>query len=102
VVTVAAWSAPRTQVWSSRELSELGCGLVYQAGQPAQAAARWLGEAGEPALAAAQYRHLLTDAVRILGPDHPDILTTRANLADMVGEAGQPAQATDEYREVGV
>ena len=43
--------------------------------------ARWLGEAGQPAQAADQFRDLLNDQLRVLGPDHPDTLTTRSNLA---------------------
>ena len=35
-----------------------------------------------------------------LGPDHPDTLTARANLASMLGEAGQPAQAAAQYRDL--
>jgi hypothetical protein len=37
--------------------------------------------AAEPGQAAAQYRDLLDDRLRVLGPDHPDTLATRANLA---------------------
>src|SRR5690349_9275711 len=43
--------------------------------------ARWLGAAGQPSRAAEQYRDLLTDLLRVLGPDHPDTLATRGNLA---------------------
>ena len=37
--------------------------------------------AGQPAQAAAQYRDLLADYLRVLGPDHPETLTARGNLA---------------------
>jgi hypothetical protein len=40
-----------------------------------------MGEAGKPDQAAAQYRDLLDDLLRVLGPNHPHTLTTRANLA---------------------
>jgi hypothetical protein len=40
-----------------------------------------LGEAGQPAQAADQFRGLLDDYLRVLGPDHPDTLTTRDQLA---------------------
>ena len=32
---------------------------------------------------------------RVLGPEHPDTLATRANLARWTGEAGDPAAARD-------
>ncbi|MGW2112625.1 tetratricopeptide repeat protein, partial [Streptomyces sp. NPDC001948] len=31
--------------------------------------------------AAAAFEELLADRLRVLGPDHPDTLTTRSNLA---------------------
>jgi hypothetical protein len=34
---------------------------------------------------------LLTDRSRVLGPDHPDTLTTRHNLASCRGEGGDMA-----------
>jgi hypothetical protein len=40
---------------------------------------------------------LLTDSLRVLGPDHPDTLLTRANLAQLQGEAGDPAGALAAY-----
>ncbi|MGH3985454.1 MAG: tetratricopeptide repeat protein [Pseudonocardiaceae bacterium] len=39
------------------------------------------GEAGDPAGAAAALEQLLADVLRVLGPDHPDTLATRHNLA---------------------
>lgn len=38
-------------------------------------------QAGDPAGAAAAFEDLLTDRLRVLGPDHPNTLTTRNNLA---------------------
>jgi tetratricopeptide (TPR) repeat protein len=35
-----------------------------------------------------------------LGPDHPDTLAVRANLARWLGEAGQPGQAAAQYRDL--
>lgn len=35
-----------------------------------------------------------------LGPDHPDTLTARSNLAEWLGETGQPAQAASQYRDL--
>jgi Tetratricopeptide repeat len=34
---------------------------------------------------------------RVLGPEHPDTLWARANLARWTGEAGDPAAARDQY-----
>ena len=34
---------------------------------------------------------------RVLGPEHPDTLTARANLARWTGEAGDAAGARDQY-----
>jgi hypothetical protein len=33
-----------------------------------------------------------------MGPDHPETLIARANLARWLGEAGQPAQAAEQLR----
>ncbi|MFE5793948.1 tetratricopeptide repeat protein [Streptomyces sp. NPDC056503] len=63
-------------------------------------AAATLGEAGDAAGAADAYTELLTDRLRILGPDHPDTLTARHNLATWRGEAGDPAGAADTYTEL--
>jgi hypothetical protein len=34
---------------------------------------------------------------RVLGPEHPDTLTTCSNLADFTGEAGDAAGAREQY-----
>ena len=38
--------------------------------------------AGDPAGAVTLYQELLTDRLRVLGPDHPKNLTTRHHIAD--------------------
>ena len=51
----------------------------------------WLafgGEAGDVAGAVTAFEVLLADQVRVLGPDHPDALTTRNNLAYWRRQAG--------------
>ena len=58
------------------------------------------GEAGQPALAAAQFRDLLADELRVLGPDHPETLIARGNFAYWVSEAGQPALAAAQCRDL--
>ena len=48
----------------------------------------------DPASDAATMEQLLIDQLRVLGPDHPEILlATRANLASWLGEIGDPASA---------
>jgi hypothetical protein len=41
----------------------------------------WRGEAGDAAGAFAELEMLLPDMPRVLGPDHPDTLKTRSNIA---------------------
>jgi hypothetical protein len=43
-----------------------------------------------------QYAALLPIQERVLGPEHPDTLTTRASLALWTGKAGNPAEARDQ------
>ncbi|SFF74472.1 hypothetical protein SAMN05216251_1271, partial [Actinacidiphila alni] len=49
----------------------------------------WRGEAGDPAAAAEATADLLTDYLRVLGPDHPDTLTISRNLAYWQGKADE-------------
>ena len=49
---------------------------------------------------ATAYEELLADQLRVLGPDHPDTLTTRNNLAYWRGRAGDPAGAATAYEEL--
>jgi len=44
-----------------------------------------------------QYAALLPFYERILGPEHPDTLTIRDNLAGWTGRAGDAAAARDQY-----
>ncbi|HMW19253.1 MAG TPA: tetratricopeptide repeat protein, partial [Accumulibacter sp.] len=50
-------------------------------------------ESGQPAAALALFQALLPDQARVLGAEHPDVLTTRNNIAVWTGESGQPAAA---------
>ncbi len=43
--------------------------------------ADWTGQTGDPAGALRLYRDLLPDMERVLGPAHPDTLTTRKDIA---------------------
>ncbi|WP_435124454.1 tetratricopeptide repeat protein [Actinacidiphila sp. bgisy144] len=56
-------------------------------------AGRSLGESGQVAAAVSHFQHLVDTSGKFLGPDHPDSLTTRHNLAHFHGEAGDPARA---------
>ncbi len=47
--------------------------------------------------AIAQFEVLLVDQQRILGADHPDTLTTRANLASWLAEAGRVDEAIGQF-----
>jgi hypothetical protein len=44
-----------------------------------------------------QYAPLLPIRERVLGPEHPRTLTTRANLAYWTGRAGDAAAARDQF-----
>ncbi|MEV5540077.1 tetratricopeptide repeat protein [Saccharopolyspora shandongensis] len=59
-----------------------------------------LGDAGLVAHAQDYYRRLQTTAHTHLGPDHPDTLTTRHNLAFWRGEAGDAAGAAAAFEEL--
>lgn len=57
-----------------------------------------LGQSGHAAEAARQFRRLLEDQVRELGPDNPTTLATRGKLAHWLGKSGQAAEAAAQYR----
>ncbi|GAA2022707.1 hypothetical protein GCM10009779_03210 [Polymorphospora rubra] len=59
-----------------------------------------LGTSGNPAGAVAAFEELLTVQLRVFGPDHPDTLVTRSNLAYWRGEAGDPAGAVAAFEEL--
>jgi hypothetical protein len=59
--------------------------------------ARWTGQAGDAAAARDEHAALLPVRERVLGPEHPDTLTTRASLAYWTGHAGDPAGARDQF-----
>jgi hypothetical protein len=46
--------------------------------------ALWTGHCGDVAGALRLFRELLPDRERVLGPDHPDTLATRSNIATCV------------------
>jgi hypothetical protein len=56
-----------------------------------------LHESARSTAARDQYAALLPVQERVLGAEHPDTLTTRANLARWTGQAGDAAAARDQY-----
>jgi hypothetical protein len=61
---------------------------------------RSLGEAGLVTAAIEHSQHLTYEAARRLGPDHPDTLTTRDNLAYWRGEAFDAAGAVAAFEDL--
>ena len=55
---------------------------------------------GDHAGAEAEYRDVLAARLRVLGPDHPDTLTTRHQVAWEMAARGDHAGAEAEYRDV--
>ena len=62
--------------------------------------ADYLGWSGSYAAARDLQRRVLDARERVLGPEHPDTLATRAYLAASIGRAGDPAAARDQYAEL--
>ena len=63
-------------------------------------AADSLGDTGQVTAALTEYTHLHHTSHQTLGPDHPDTLTTRHNLARWRGKAGDPAGAIIAFDEL--
>ncbi|MFE6839665.1 FxSxx-COOH system tetratricopeptide repeat protein [Streptomyces sp. NPDC057705] len=59
-----------------------------------------LGDCGQAAAAAAYFRRLTDTTARRLGPDHPDTVASRHELARWRGMGGDPAGAADAFAEV--
>ena len=57
--------------------------------------ANYLGSSGSYAAARDLQRRVLDAREQVLGPEHPDTLTARHNLACWTGQAGDPAAARD-------
>jgi hypothetical protein len=62
--------------------------------------AEYLGYSGSPAAAQDLSRRIVDARSRTLGPEHPDTLVTRNNLARWTGDAGNPAAARDQAAEL--
>ncbi|MFI6522590.1 tetratricopeptide repeat protein [Spirillospora sp. NPDC050679] len=63
-------------------------------------AATSLGESGQPTAAMTAYTNLHNTCQQELGPDHPDTLATRNNLACWRGEVGDAAGAAVAFEEL--
>ncbi len=59
-----------------------------------------MDKAGDPARALIEHKALLTDALRVWGPDHPHTLTARGNIAYAWIAAGDPTRAVTELKAV--
>jgi hypothetical protein len=59
-----------------------------------------LGEIGLVTAARDHYERLRTIATDLLGPDHPDVLTSRHNLAEWQSQAGDPGGAAAAYEQL--
>jgi hypothetical protein len=59
--------------------------------------ASWTGLAGDTAGARDQCTALLPAIERVLGPEHPDTLHTRGDIARWTGLAGDAAGARDQF-----
>ncbi|WP_456302617.1 tetratricopeptide repeat protein [Streptomyces microflavus] len=59
-----------------------------------------LGDTGQVAAAGDYFQHLVSVTTRNLGPDHPDTLTSRSNLAGWRGEAGDAAGAAEAFADL--
>jgi hypothetical protein len=71
-----------------------------QADQPQQPG-RMARLAGDQAAAtAAAFRQVLGDHVRILGPDHPETLETRQDLAELRAKSGDVTGAIADFRKL--
>ena len=62
--------------------------------------AREISARGDHAAAEAQFRDVLADEARILGPDHPDTLATRLQIAREIAARGDHAAAEAQFRDV--
>ena len=59
-----------------------------------------LGDTGQVAAAIDYFRTLHAAAAAHLGPDHPDTLSARSNLADWRRQAGDPAGTAEAFEQL--
>ncbi|WP_440085874.1 tetratricopeptide repeat protein [Streptosporangium sp. LJ11] len=63
-------------------------------------AASSVGDSGQVHAAVAEYTRLHATAIQLFGPDHPDTLNTRNNLAYWRGQAGDAAGAATAFKDL--
>ena len=59
-----------------------------------------MAKQGHHAAAETEYRDILTTVERVIGPNHPNTLTTRYEIARMMAEQGHHAAAETEFRDI--
>ena len=76
--------------------------VLADQGKPADAEAeyRQVLAARLQGCAEAEYRQVLAARLQVMGPDHPDTLTTRHEIARMMAAQGKPTEALAEFRQV--
>ncbi|MDT0331780.1 tetratricopeptide repeat protein, partial [Nocardiopsis lambiniae] len=90
--------ALRTHTIAGRRIEEW---LWQPQGHPVLSrAGRSLGESGQVKVAVHYWQEMARTTRHHLGPDHPDTLATRGNLARWLGEAGNPQAAATAYTEL--
>jgi hypothetical protein len=90
-VLMSRWT--RLRVWLTRRSLHRAHPVLFRAGES-------LGNAGLFAEASDYYRSLCGISVDRLGPDHPDTLLARHDLAHWRGEAGDPAGAAEAFEQL--
>jgi hypothetical protein len=86
--TTALWVKTGDCLWIPGRHS-----VLWRAGQS-------LGEAGLVQTAVEHWTAMFDTSLRVLGPDHPDTLTTRHNLARWRGASGDPAGAAVSFADL--
>ena len=88
----------RPETWPACALLLPHAEVALPAGSPGmRRIASFLGNSGNYAAARAVYQQIVSANELLLGPEHPDTLTARANLALWTGKAGDAAGARDGY-----
>lgn len=67
--------------------------VLFRAGQS-------LGDTGQVTAAADYHQRLLADLLRVLGPDHPDTLAARNNLASWRAQTGDATGAVEAFEQL--
>ncbi|MEU7220171.1 tetratricopeptide repeat protein [Nocardia iowensis] len=100
---LAVWRAANYQ--TRREIVEFAQALTARLRErgrhlPEMGSIPGIDEDDDLTTIAAEFEQLLTERLRVLGPDHPDTLTTRGALAQCRGKLGDPVGAAAELDRV--